>query len=423
MHTLIKSHYDAIISLILLFLLFFLGYIFFYKKQNSTLNWSIFYGTLFVAMILPVMNSICVALGFWTFTSDSNNFIQMPIDLYFIWLMIWSVIPIYFLKGKYLLILSLVLLWIDILIMPELAKLGVLQLSEHWILGEILLIGSVFCLAYFWAKCSFEKKHLAKRAIFQVSIMGTFIFIVIPHILSQYNIITLKSSCNPFLLQFFIMCVFPGIVAVVDLVQKGEGTPFPYDPTKNLVRNGIYAYIRNPIQWSFLVVFIPLSIHFSSYEILLGTLITLAYTIGVSNFQEFSDMEKRFGEEWTNYKSNVPSWRFLWKPARIPKGTIYFDEYCEECNQLKIWFEKRNSIHLNIESIDSYPDQDIQQVTYIDYQGKKYRSISAIAHAFEHINLAYASLGWFMRFPGINYLFQTIINALGFGQKQECRVK
>lgn len=364
-----------------------------------------------------------MSLGLWQFTTDWNNLLQMPIDLYFIWISLWSIIPIYFLRGKHLIILSLLLLWIDIILMPELVKLDILILGKYWILGEIVLIGSVFAHAYFWAYCNYEKKYHFIRALYQVIIMAILLLVVIPYLLIFYGIIEFNFALNPFAIQLFLIFAFPGLVAVVDLIQKGEGTPFPYDPTKKLVRNGIYAYIRNPIQWSFLMIFIPLSMHFSSYEILFGIIITITYIIGVSNFQEFTDMEKRFGEEWTLYKSVIPSWRFLWKPNSIPQGIIYFDEHCEECNQFMSWFKKRNSINLEIQTIDLYPDKDIRQVTYIDYQGKKYRSISAVAHALEHINLLYASLGWFMRFPVIKFLLQTIINAMGFEKRQECRVK
>ena len=51
------------------------------------------------------------------------------------------------------------------------------------------------------------------------------------------------------------------------------------------------------------------------------------------------------------------------------------------------------------------------QVTYIDYNSNSHTSVKAIAYALGHINLTYASLGWFMRFPGVCILLQCIIDA------------
>jgi protein-S-isoprenylcysteine O-methyltransferase Ste14 len=42
----------------------------------------------------------------------------------------------------------------------------------------------------------------------------------------------------------------PGLTAVRDLAMTGGGTPVPLDPPRRLVTHGVYAYLRNPMQWS-----------------------------------------------------------------------------------------------------------------------------------------------------------------------------
>ncbi len=51
--------------------------------------------------------------------------------------------------------------------------------------------------------------------------------------------------------------------------------------------------------------------------------------------------------------------------------------------------------------------------------GTEHKSIDAIAHALEHINLAYASLGWFMKFPIIGNILQYVIDSMNFDKDGE----
>jgi protein-S-isoprenylcysteine O-methyltransferase Ste14 len=293
-------------------------------------------------------------------------------------------------------------------------------LNKNWLFGELILIATVFIPSYFWAFCSFNNKHIGIRALLQIVIMSCSFLIGLPFILESYGLMTpVKLYSAPFTFQFFFILIFPSLLAVVNLVKKGKGTPFPYDPTKTLIKTGVYAYCRNPIQWSFTLMFIPLSIYYSSFYLLIGSLFSVAYAYGVSDFQEYADMEQRFGKSWNDYKNNVPKWRFLWTPKAIPRGVIYFDVNCHQCNQISKWFIKSKTLNLDIRSSCDFPKTTILQVTYVDHNGIEFKSINAISCALEHINLAYATLGWFMSFPIINYVLQLIVDSMELGQSKE----
>jgi hypothetical protein len=207
------------------------------------------------------------------------------------------------------------------------------------------------------------------------------------------------------------------------LVEKGKGTPFPLDATKRMVETGVYAYCKNPIQWSFTLLFIPLAIHYNSYLLSFGFFISLAYVIGVSNPQEYLDMNSRFDIKWDLYKKNVPSWWFLWKPKFIPKGILYFKKDCNQCEQIKQWFEKRPAINLDIRYSKEYNSSELLQATYVHPSGLKFSSVKAIAHGVEHINLAWACLGWLMRFPLVLFVLQTIVDSMEFGvENKKCDI-
>jgi len=170
-------------------------------------------------------------------------------------------------------------------------------------------------------------------------------------------------------------------------------------------------------------MFIPLSIYYSSEYLLLGVLVSIAYTVGISDYHENDDMRKRFGLEWEVYKSSVPKWRFLWKPTQIPQGQIFFDLNCIQCSQVREWIQNRNPINLAIKTSVDFQAHTILQVTYIDHNGLEFRSVNAIACALEHIHLGYATLGWFMRFPGLNNILQVIIDTMEFSPAEDgCEV-
>lgn len=421
----ISNYYSIIISILVLVTFIFLGYIFLFKKQDSKLNWAIFYSSLYIGIILPIVNYLCVKHELWHFTEHEINSIRLPFNIYFLWNVLWGIIPVFFFKGKYLLFMSLLMFWLDILIMPELEKIGLLTLSKNWLLGEFLLIICVFTPSYYWAYCSYNNKHNGVRALFQITIMIGIFFIGLPFILESYGLIDpIKIHSAPFTFQLLIIIVFPSLVAVFDLVKKGKGTPFPYDPTKKLIKTGIYAYCRNPIQWSFTLIFIPLSIYYSTFYFLIGSIFSIAYAFGISDYQEYDNMKKRYGNDWNEYKKNVPKWRFLWKPKAIPKGEIFFDTNCNQCSQIKEWLLSSNAINLDIKASFKFPKGSILQVTYVDHNGIEFKSVNAIACSLEHINLAYATLGWFMRFPLINYILQLIIDTMEFGTKKDnCETK
>jgi protein-S-isoprenylcysteine O-methyltransferase Ste14 len=249
----------------------------------------------------------------------------------------------------------------------------------------------------------------------QIAFMACLFMVILPAILADYDLIPdLNIYWSPYLFQFGFIVVFPSLIAVQNLVMKGKGTPFPYDPTTVLVRSGVYAYCRNPIQWSFTLMFIPMSLYFQSVWFLVGSLVSVAYTVGVSDYQEYPDLEFRFGKIWSSYIKAVPKWRFLWIPKQFPQGNIYFQKNCNQCEQVRAWFLKSKTNNLAINYSSEYQGNSILQVTYVDYLGNEFKSIEAIASALEHINLAWASLGWFMKLPLISQVLQAIINSMDF---------
>ncbi|MDR2782017.1 MAG: isoprenylcysteine carboxylmethyltransferase family protein [Holosporaceae bacterium] len=91
-------------------------------------------------------------------------------------------------------------------------------------------------------------------------------------------------------------------------IKIGKGTAAPWDPPQKLVVAGPYCYVRNPMITSVLIMLVAESLLLGSWHIF-GWFIAffLGNTVYFPIFEE-KDLEKRFGEDYVEYKTNVPRW-------------------------------------------------------------------------------------------------------------------
>jgi protein-S-isoprenylcysteine O-methyltransferase Ste14 len=101
------------------------------------------------------------------------------------------------------------------------------------------------------------------------------------------------------------------------LARIGRGTLAPWDPTSRLVVAGPYRHVRNPMITSVLAVLLGEACLFGSIGLLVWFAAFLAVNHGFFLVVEEPGLERRFGDEYRAYKSNVPRWiprRRPWEP-------------------------------------------------------------------------------------------------------------
>jgi protein-S-isoprenylcysteine O-methyltransferase Ste14 len=108
-------------------------------------------------------------------------------------------------------------------------------------------------------------------------------------------------------------CLFVGIYiifrALPDLTDRGkDGTPAPWDPSKNLVVNGIYSKVRNPMISGISFVLLAEAMIVGSSPLLLWFILWIAGNLIYTPLIEEPELEKRFGVNYLKYKENVPRW-------------------------------------------------------------------------------------------------------------------
>jgi protein-S-isoprenylcysteine O-methyltransferase Ste14 len=105
---------------------------------------------------------------------------------------------------------------------------------------------------------------------------------------------------------------------ILTFIRIGRGTLAPWSPTRKLVVGGMYAYVRNPMILGVITVLVGESLMLSSVGILTWAILVFLINTVYFVFSEEPGLEKRFGEEYREYKRDVPRWiprRKPWRPA------------------------------------------------------------------------------------------------------------
>ncbi|MFH1283652.1 MAG: isoprenylcysteine carboxylmethyltransferase family protein [bacterium] len=119
---------------------------------------------------------------------------------------------------------------------------------------------------------------------------------------------------NPTQIIFYlgVLAVFKGIILSIWtsalFVKFGHGTPAPWDPPKKLVVLGPYRYVRNPMISGVTLILFAEAVLLQSWPIAVWMLIFFLGNIIYLRYFEEKGLEKRFGDDYKTYKSNVPMW-------------------------------------------------------------------------------------------------------------------
>jgi len=102
------------------------------------------------------------------------------------------------------------------------------------------------------------------------------------------------------------------IACIWEFARRGRGTLSPADPPKELVVQGLYRYVRNPMYLSVLTIVFGEILLTRSVELLVYWLAFFtAANLFVMGYEE-PTLRRQFGESYETYKRDV--WR--WIPGR-----------------------------------------------------------------------------------------------------------
>ena len=156
-----------------------------------------------------------------------------------------------------------------------------------------------------------------KKTIQQIFsfILPVIVLIIVPACIEKDITIKFLPAFIPGLL-IMLIGLYVITMTVTSIIRIGKGTLAPWSPSMHLVISGMYAYVRNPMILGVLTVLIGESISILSYRILIwAACFFLINNIFFLVYEE-PDLEKKFGDEYRDYKKNVRRWRPRLKPFK-----------------------------------------------------------------------------------------------------------
>lgn len=88
----------------------------------------------------------------------------------------------------------------------------------------------------------------------------------------------------------------------------GQGTLAPWDPTRKLVAVGPYRYVRNPMITGVAMMLLGQALMWGSWLMGVWFLVFVLMNHAYFVLSEEPGLERRFGESYLTYKTNVPRW-------------------------------------------------------------------------------------------------------------------
>ena len=99
-----------------------------------------------------------------------------------------------------------------------------------------------------------------------------------------------------------------GLKTVLLLATLGRGTLAPWNPTRKLVTQGVYRYVRNPMISSVFFILLGEAILLGSLPLLLWFIIFVGLNlVYIPRFEE-PGLKRRFGPKYLRYQQHVPRW-------------------------------------------------------------------------------------------------------------------
>jgi protein-S-isoprenylcysteine O-methyltransferase Ste14 len=138
-------------------------------------------------------------------------------------------------------------------------------------------------------------------------ILPVTVLLIVPLLIEQHWVIR-----NMFCMLTGGIILFTGLTlmsgAVIEFIRWGNGTLAPWFPTRKLITTGLYAHLRNPMITGVVITLIGEAVCILSYSILIWAIAFFLINDIYFLMYEEPNLERKFGEEYRQYKQKVPRW-------------------------------------------------------------------------------------------------------------------
>ena len=372
-----------------------------------------------VAALVP-LQLLAARAGWWRFGAGTGGSIPFPMELIAGWAIAWGALPILIRPRTRMAVVVGAALLLDVVLMPRLEP--VVVLGRSWLLGEAVALGVCLVPGMLLGRWMSDRRRLAWRAGLQVVSFSLLAVVLLPALIAALTTsgpIEIATGPSMVLAQLLLLFALPGVSAVQEFVERGDGTPIPFDPPQRMVTSGIYAYVANPMQLSIALCYLAIAAMLHSWWVALAAVMSVIYSEGIARWDEDRDLIARAGDGWLDYTRSVRRWVPRWKPfhaasAGAPPARLFIDSACPECSQLGRWLLSRAPVGLSIDPASDYPGRVLERIAYDPGDGMPIAlGVAAVARALEHLSLGWALLGMMARLPVLVNVLQFLTDASG----------
>ena len=258
--------------------------------------------------------------------------------------------------------------------------------GPYWFAGVVFVFLTAHIPAIYLAKWTAEDRLLPMRCALLALMTGGMILIILPSLImlamgGEWALFERPIWAGALALIGVGFASTLGLAANQMLCLQGGGTPIPLDPTKRLVRSGIYAYVSNPMQLSAALCWIVLGLYLQNIWIIAAAAMAWVFVQGMVRWHHRHDLLKRFPDGWPEYKANVPEWIPRWRPWVCAPAKL-------SLNAREVWLMRQlhNATGIEIEQRDGPPTYQPAGELRAFSEG------AARLFALTHVNFAWAVL-------------------------------
>jgi protein-S-isoprenylcysteine O-methyltransferase Ste14 len=199
----------------------------------------------------------------------------------------------------------------------------VMMTDRGW-LGAVLMLpatlwSGVFAMAltveqgmFREAKAATTNYIMAKTAV-QIIVVWSLILVVFPYVITVFEDklgIERLTFAGQKLIGgiLFVLVSIPGVWSAVVMSRIGKGTPLPLDHAKELVIQGPYSYVRNPMAVSGIMQGLAVALFLGSPLVAIYALMGSAIWQLIFRPLEEDELEARFGKPYQIYRDSVRCW-------------------------------------------------------------------------------------------------------------------
>lgn len=280
-------------------------------------------GTIFVT------HELAAYMGWWRYGGGTLMFRDIPADILIGGALAFGpVLAFAFPKLSPLVLLTPIVIGLHGTLFLSLPPL--LYPGTNWFFGVVVVFVTAHLPALYLAQWTATRRHLPFRAALLAIGFGCLAFVVLPSaIMEAMGGDWALIERSPLLLAAgavaIAICCVPGLAAVQMFALYGNGTAIPLDPTERLVRVGIFAFVRNPMQLCSALVWIILGVVLGNVWIAFAAVMAWVFVAGMVRWHHRYDLLLRFPEGWTEYIAHVPEWRPRWRPWIKHAAALTYD--------------------------------------------------------------------------------------------------